>query len=59
MVSLGVSLHNTNDKCMNALAVCLIGSIFLGVRSMFLNVTIVYVELLLWQVFTEIRKLAV
>ena len=47
------------DKCMNSLAVCLIGSIFLGVRSMFFNVTIVYVELLLWQVFTEIRKLAV
>ena len=39
---------------MNALAMCLIGSIFLSVRNMFLKVTIVYAELILWQVFIEI-----
>ena len=40
---------------MNSLAVCLIGSIIFGVRNVFLKVTIVvYEELLLWQVCTDI-----
>ena len=42
---------------MNAPAVCLIESMFFSVRNMYLKVTIIVrVELLLWQVFTEIRK---
>ena len=42
---------------MSVLAVCLIENMFFSVRNMFLKVTIIVsAELLLWQVFTEIRK---